>query len=107
MKIAILGAGGIGLGMAALLSERHFDVSVWAPSMEGAQPLLEGNRRLPAETIAYLGKVGRASQSMSLTAQSAASPPLFVVRRTVAEVPSPLTASDPQASLFAVRKVGP
>ena len=34
--------------MAALLSERHFDVTVWAPSVEGAQPLLEG-RPLIAE----------------------------------------------------------
>lgn len=68
---------------------------------------LSGNRRLPAETTAYLDKVGRPSQSMPLTAQAAASPPLFVVRRTVAEDPSPLTAGNPQGSLFAVRKVVP
>lgn len=42
MKIAILGAGGIALGMAALLSERNFDVTIWAPSIEGAAPLLAG-----------------------------------------------------------------
>ena len=42
MKIAILGAGGVGLGMAALLSEKHLDVAIWAPSTEGSQPLLDG-----------------------------------------------------------------
>lgn len=68
---------------------------------------LAGHRQLPGETVAYLGTVGGASQPMSLATQSAAPPPLFVVRRTVSEDRSSSTASEPQASLFAVRKVGP
>ena len=68
---------------------------------------LAGNRRLPGETVAYLGTVGGTSQPMSLATQSAAPPPLFVVRRTVSEGPSPPTGSQAQASLFAVRNVGP
>ncbi len=42
MKIAILGAGAIGLGMAALLSQKSIEVSIWAPSAIGAGPLLDG-----------------------------------------------------------------
>ncbi len=68
---------------------------------------LAGNRRLPGETVAYLGTVGGASQPMSLATQTAAPPPLFVVRRTVSEDRSSRTAGEPQASLFAVRNVGP
>jgi soluble lytic murein transglycosylase-like protein len=68
---------------------------------------LAGNRRLPGETVAYLGTVGRTSQQMSLATQSAAPPPLFVVLRTVSEAESSSTASEAQASLFAVRNVGP
>lgn len=68
---------------------------------------LAGNRRLPGETAAYLGAVGGSSQPTSLATQSAAPPPLFVVRRIVSEGQSPSTASEPQASLFAVRNVVP
>jgi soluble lytic murein transglycosylase-like protein len=68
---------------------------------------LAGNRRLPGETVAYLGSVGGTSQPMSLASQAAVPPPLFVVRRTVSEDRSSSTASEPQASLFAVRNVGP
>ena len=68
---------------------------------------LAGNRRLPDETVAYLGTVGGTSQPMSLATQSADPPPLFVVRRTVSDHPSSTSASGAQASLFAVRKVVP
>jgi soluble lytic murein transglycosylase-like protein len=68
---------------------------------------LAGKRRLPGETVAYLGTVGGTAQPMSLTTQSAAPPPLFVVRRTVSEDRSSSTASEPPSSLFAVRKVVP
>ena len=68
---------------------------------------LAGNRRLPGETVAYLGTVGGGSQPMSLATRSAAPPPLFVIRQTVSEGRSSSTASDPLASLFAVRNVGP
>ena len=68
---------------------------------------LSGNRRLPGETVAYLGTVGATSQPMPLALKSAAAPQLFVVRRIVSEDRSSPTATEPQASLFAVRKVGP
>lgn len=68
---------------------------------------LAGDRRLPGETVAYLGTVGGTAQPVSLATQPAAPPALFVVRRTVSEDRSSSTASEPQASLFAVRKVGP
>jgi len=68
---------------------------------------LAGDRRLPGETVAYLGTVGGRSQPMSLATQTAAPPPLFIVRRTVSEDRASSTASEPQASLFVVRKVRP
>lgn len=68
---------------------------------------LAGNRRLPGETVAYLDTVGGTAQPESLATQSATPPPLFVVRRTVSEDRSSPTASEPQASLFAVRNVTP
>jgi soluble lytic murein transglycosylase-like protein len=68
---------------------------------------LAGTRRLPGETVAYLGAVGGTSQSTSPASQAAVPPPLFVVRRTLPEDRSSSTASEPQASLFAVRNVGP
>lgn len=68
---------------------------------------LVGTRRLPAETVAYLGSVGGASRAASLSVQSAPSPSLFVVRRAVPADQSSPTRSEPQASLFAVRNVGP
>jgi opine dehydrogenase len=42
LKVAILGAGGVGLGMAALMSSRNIDVHLWAPSPIGVQTLLAG-----------------------------------------------------------------
>jgi soluble lytic murein transglycosylase-like protein len=68
---------------------------------------LAGNRRLPGETVAYLRTVGGTSQSASLASERAVPPPLFVVRPAVSENQSSSTASDPQASLYAVRKVVP
>lgn len=68
---------------------------------------LAGKRRLPGETVAYLGAVGGTAPSVSLARQSVAPPPLFVVRRTVSEDQSSPTGSEAQASLFAVRNVGP
>lgn len=68
---------------------------------------LAGNRRLSGETVAYLGTVGGRSQPMSPAIQSAAVSSLFIVRRSVSEDRSSSTAIEPQASLFAVRKVGP
>lgn len=68
---------------------------------------LAGNRRLPGETVAYLDTLCGTAQPKSLATQSPAPPPLFVVRRTVSEDQPSSTASEPQASLFAVRNVGP
>ena len=68
---------------------------------------LAGNRRLPGETVAYLDTVGGMARPMSLATPSVAPPPLFVVRRVQSEAEASPTASEPQASLFAVRKVGP
>jgi hypothetical protein len=68
---------------------------------------LAGTRRLPGETVAYLGSVGGTSSSTSPAVPSGAPPSLFVVRRTVSEDQSPPTGSEAQASLFAVRNVGP
>lgn len=68
---------------------------------------LAGNRRLPGETVAYLGAVSGPSQLTSLADQAEVSPPLFVVRRIVPGDQSSPTVSEAQASLFAVRNVGP
>lgn len=68
---------------------------------------LAGKRQLPDETVAYLGTVGGAARPMALDRQSTVPPPLFVVRRTVSQDRSSPTAIEPQASLFAVRNVGP
>lgn len=68
---------------------------------------LAGNRRLPGETVAYLGTVGGVAQSVPVDSQPALSAPLFVVRRTVSGDQSAPTGREAQASLFAVRNVGP
>jgi len=68
---------------------------------------LAGNRRLPGETVAYLGAVGGTSRPRSLASQAAVPPPLFVVRRIVPGDQSSSTGSEAQASLFPVRNVGP
>lgn len=68
---------------------------------------LAGNRRLPGETVAYLGTVGGTSQPTSLASPTAAPPALFIVRRAVSEAQVSPTAGELQGSLFAVRNVGP
>jgi soluble lytic murein transglycosylase-like protein len=68
---------------------------------------LTGTRRLPRETVAYLGSVGGARQSAPLAKQSAPPASLFIVRRTVSADQFSATGSEPQASLFAVRNVAP
>ena len=68
---------------------------------------LAGHRRLPGETVAYLDKVGGTTQHMPLAIRSPAPPPLFIVQRTVSEDRSSASNSGPQASLFAIRNVGP
>ena len=68
---------------------------------------LSGTRRLPGETVAYLGSVAGARQSVSLAKQSAPPPSLFIVRRAVSGDQFSAEVSDPQASLFAVRNVTP
>jgi soluble lytic murein transglycosylase-like protein len=68
---------------------------------------LAGTRRLPGETVAYLQAVGGTTRSVLPDKQSAPPPSLFVVRRIVPANQSPMTESDKQAALFAVRKVQP
>jgi opine dehydrogenase len=41
VKVAILGAGAVGLGTAALLSSKNLDVCLWAPTPNGIQPQLD------------------------------------------------------------------
>jgi soluble lytic murein transglycosylase-like protein len=68
---------------------------------------LAGTRRLPGETVAYLGSVSGARASVLLAKQSVPSPSLFIVRRTVFGDQLFVTGSEPRASLFAVRNVAP
>ena len=68
---------------------------------------LAGTRRLPGETVAYLGSVARAPQAASLQPQLPPTPTLFVLRRTVAAEQSSDATSEQQGLLFAVQKVGP
>ncbi len=42
MKVAVLGAGGIGCGAAALLCERGHDAALWSPSGRGTEPFAGG-----------------------------------------------------------------
>ncbi len=65
---------------------------------------LAGARRLPGETIAYLGFVGGARKATPLIAQPM--PALFAVRGTPVDR-SPEKGSEHQASLFVVRNVDP
>lgn len=65
---------------------------------------LAGKRRLPGETIAYLGTVGGAQRPPQPVEVPALPPSLFVVRReNSARTGAPDPASE-QVSLFAVRK---
>jgi soluble lytic murein transglycosylase-like protein len=68
---------------------------------------LAGTRRLPAETMAYLGSVAGTSVFPLQSFQSSPPPSLFVVRRTASGDQSTTAIGNQQASLFAVRKVGP
>lgn len=68
---------------------------------------LAGRRRLPDETIAYLGSLGGTAVPASPAERSSPPPLLFVVRRAVATEQSVTSDDDRQASLFAVRKVMP
>jgi soluble lytic murein transglycosylase-like protein len=65
---------------------------------------LAGKRRLPGETVAYLGSVGGARQPSQSVAVPTPPPSLFLVRRDnsgQARAPDPVQE---QVSLFAVRK---
>jgi opine dehydrogenase len=42
VKVAILGAGGVGLGLAALVAGKGMDVCLWAPTSSGIAALIEG-----------------------------------------------------------------
>ena len=42
MKVAILGAGGVGLGMAAVVASKGMEVSLWGPAANGIGPVLGG-----------------------------------------------------------------
>ena len=42
MKVAILGAGGVGLGMAAVVASKGVEVSLWGPTVGGIERLLAG-----------------------------------------------------------------
>jgi opine dehydrogenase len=42
VKVAILGAGGVGLGAAALVSRNDMDVCLWAPTSSGIAALIDG-----------------------------------------------------------------
>lgn len=42
MKVTVIGAGGVGLGTAALISRNTHDVCLWAPSRRGVERLLDG-----------------------------------------------------------------
>ena len=68
---------------------------------------LAGARRLPGETMAYLGSVGGAEQAPSPARRPAPPPSLFAVRQTTLGDQWSMATRDPQAALFAVRKVGP
>jgi soluble lytic murein transglycosylase-like protein len=68
---------------------------------------LAGRRRLPGETVAYLGTVGGAVPAELPAHQFAQQPPLFVVRRDAPDVQSPSTSADRRAALFFVQKVEP
>ena len=68
---------------------------------------LAGTRRLPGETVGYLGSVAGAPQAASPAPQSPPPPALFVVRRAVPSDQSADAGSEQQGLLFAVRKVVP
>jgi len=68
---------------------------------------LAGKRRLPGETVAYLGSVSGSPPAVPQSADIPSKPLLFVVRRDVATDPPGLEENRAQTMLFVVRKVGP
>jgi len=68
---------------------------------------LAGRRRLPGETVAYLGTVGGAMKAGLPAPQPAPQPSLFVVRRDANRDQSPSIPAEGPGLLFAVRKVVP
>jgi soluble lytic murein transglycosylase-like protein len=68
---------------------------------------LAGRRRLPGETVAYLGSVTGAVEMAVRAPASAPASPLFIVRRDVPGDQSPTDRTETQPLLFAVRKVAP
>lgn len=65
---------------------------------------LAGRRSLPGETIAYLGTVGSGAATGSPNVAPLPSPPMFIVRRDVADEQMAADHPAEQAGLFAVRK---
>ncbi len=68
---------------------------------------LAGTRRLPGETLAYLGSVGGTSSPTSPANPSPPPPSLFIVRRAGSVDQSATGEDEAQTSLFVVRKVMP
>ncbi len=68
---------------------------------------LAGTRRLPGETVAYLGSVAGPIPFVSPADPALPPPALFVVRRTGISDPSLPVVREQPASLFAVRTVAP
>ena len=66
---------------------------------------LAGTRRLPGETLAYLGKVGGSPISSVAAVASTSTPPsLFAVQRTASADQADVLQGETSSSLFAVRK---
>jgi opine dehydrogenase len=59
MRVAVLGAGGVGLGTAALLASNGHESSVWARSPKGIGPMLDGKSLIARGQIA--GEYGLAA----------------------------------------------
>lgn len=52
MKIAILGAGAVGLGSAALLCSRGFEPTIWSKSGTGTAPMAAGSPLVAEDAVA-------------------------------------------------------
>lgn len=63
MNVTILGAGGVGLGMAALMSRKRVDVCLWAPSRDGVSRLIDGK---PIVSTGVLEGEFRASATLDI-----------------------------------------
>jgi len=75
VKVAILGAGGVGLGMAALMSSKNIDVRLWAPSSTGVQTLLDGK---PIVSTGVLEGEFRASVNLDMAKAIEGADAIFV-----------------------------